>query len=447
LLARSSARNFAVATIAYSIGVFALLKLHWVEAHLLLPLTQWQGRAATAALGTPALPIDVTLACSGADAFALCAGAILAYPATWKSRLSGTAIGFALILVLNSIRIGTLGRAAGSPLLFETLHVYLWPASLVLVIAGYVFAWMQMVNARSRVAFSHGATDRAATSLTFALVTWTVLFVLLFVATSALYLQSAMALAVASFIARRAADALGMIGIGATTAANTLWTSKGGFEVTPECISTPLIPLYFAAVMTYCTQWRWRLLGMAAAVPLFIALGITRLLVVALPAALIGSPLFLIHAFYQLLLAACVVFALAAWRRGAAAWRVAAIGCMAGGLAAYALGPVYSAAFSIFAIDIPFNDAQGAMASLPSFQTGFYLALSIATMTVLTWRAFVTGLGALVAVQFVAIGALLALSRYHGDLVPHIRDVRAWAIIAPLAIVVIGLNAHDRPRL
>jgi hypothetical protein len=67
-------------------------------------------------------------------------------------------------------------------------------------------------------------------------------------------------------------------------------------------------------------------------------------------------------------------------------------------------------------------------------------------MTVLTWRAFVTGLGALVAVQVVAVSALLALSRYHGDLVPHIRDVRAWAIIAPLAIVVIGLTWHDRPR-
>jgi exosortase/archaeosortase family protein len=426
--------------------VFALLRLNWVEGHVLLPFTQWQGSVAAATLGAPALPIDVTLACSGADAFALCAGAILAYPATWKSRLSGTAIGFALILVLNSIRIGTLGRAVASPLLFETLHVYVWPAVLVLLIAGYVFAWMQVVNARSRVAFSDGAADGASTSLTFALVTWTVLFVLLFVATSTLYLQSATAVAVASFIARRAADALGMIGIGAITSANTLWTSKGGFEVTPECISTPLIPLYFAVLMTYCTQWRWRLLGMAAAVPLFIALGITRLLVVALPAALIGSPLFLIHAFYQLLLAAVVVFVLAAWRRGAAAWRVTAIACTVGGLSAYVLGPVYAAALAVFAIDIPFNDAQGAMASLPSFQAGFYIALSIATMTVLTWRAFVTGLGALVAVQVVAVSALLTLSRYHGDLVPHIRDVRAWAIIAPLAIVVIGLTWHDRPR-
>lgn len=442
---RSPARNFVLSAIAYSLAVFGLLKLSWVELHAVLPFTQMQGRLAAAAIGAPALPIDVTLACSGADAFALCAGAILAYPATWKLRLGGTAVGFALILALNSVRIGTLGRAAASPRLFDTLHVYVWPAFLILAIAGYVFAWMQLVNARSRVAPHAGETAVSSSNRTFAFVVWTVIFVVIFVATSTLYLQSATVLTIAAFIARRAAGALRLLGIEATTVANTVWTPKGGFEVTQECISTPLVPLYFAAVTAYGTQWRWRLFGLAAAVPFFIALGIARLLVVALPAAVIGSPLFLIHAFYQILLAALVVFAVAVWRRGAAGWRVAAIGCVVGTLVAYLLGPVYAGVLAVFTIGIPFNDAQGAMASLPSFQAGFYVALSIATMTVVAWRAFVKGLGMLVVAQVAALGALLALSRY-SDLIPHIRDVRAWAVIAPLAIVVIGLNGHDRPR-
>ena len=443
---RSPAGKFVAAAIGYSLGVFGLLRLSWVETHAVLPFTQWQGRVAAAAIGAPALPIDVGLACSGADAFALCAGAILAYPTTWQLRLGGTAAGFALILGLNSVRIGTLGRAAASPALFDTLHVYLWPAFLILAIAGYVFAWMQFANARSPVTFRVDATVATARNLTSRFVVWAVIFVVLFVATSSMYLQSATVLTVAAFIARTAAGALRLLGFEATTIANTVWTSKGGFEVTQECISTPLIPLYFAAVMTYPTQWRWRALGLTAAVPVFIALGIARLLVVALPAALIGSPLFLIHAFYQLLLAALLVFGVAAWRRGASAWRVAAMGCLVGALLAYLLGPVYAGILSVFAIEVPFNDAQGAMASLPSFQTGFYIALSIAMMTVLTWRAFATGLAALVVVQVVTVSALLALSRYHGDLVPQIRDVRAWAIIAPLAIVVMGLTWHDRPR-
>ena len=442
---RSPASKFVAAAIGYSLGVFGLLKLSWVEAHAVLPFTQWQGRVATAAIGAPALPLDIGLACSGTDAFALCAGAILAYPATWRLRLGGTAVGFALIVVLNSVRIGTLGRAAASPLLFDTLHVYLWPAFLTLAIAGYVFAWMRLVNARSPAPLRVDAAVARSENLTSRYVVWAVIFVVLFVATSSLYLRSSTILVVAAFIARSAATALRVAGVEATTSANVLWTSKGGFEVTQECISTPLIPLYFAAVMSYIARWRWRVFGLAAAVPLFVALGIARLLVVALPAALIGSPLFLIHAFYQLLLAALIVFGAAAWRGGADPRRVTVIGCVLGALCAYLLGPVYVGILSSFAIDVPFNDVQGAMASLPSFQAGFYVALSIAMMTALSWRAFATGLATLVVVQVAAFIALHALSRV-SDLTPHIRDVRAWAIAAPLAIAIMGVMSHERPR-
>ena len=441
---RSPASKFIAAAIGYSLAVFGVLRLSWVETHAVLPFTQWQGRIAAAAFGAPALPIDVGLACSGADAFALCAGAILAYPATWKLRLGGTAAGFALIIGLNGIRIGTLGRAAASPLLFDTLHVYVWPAFLVLAIAGYVFAWMQFVTARSPVGrVEHTVATSGNLASRFAV--YTVIFVVLFVATSSLYMDSATLLAVGGFIARSAATTLRLGGMDATATANTLWTSKGGFEVTPECISTPLIPLYFAAVVTYCARWHWRALGFAAAVPLFIALGVARLLVVALPAAVIGSPLFLVHAFYQLLLAALLVYAAAAWRRGAGATRVTVIGCLLGALSAYLLIPVYAGILSVLAIDVPFNDAQGAMASLPPFQAGLYVALSIAVMTMLTWRAFSIGLAALVVVQVAAFIALHVLSRVT-DFAPHIRDVRAWAIAAPLAIVVMGVMSHARPR-
>jgi exosortase/archaeosortase family protein len=445
-LSHSPARRFVVAAIGYSIGVFGLLKLSWVETHALLPLTQWQGRVGAATLGAPALPIDVTLACSGADALALCVGAILAYPATWRLRLGGAATGLALILILNSIRIGTLGRAAASPLLFEVLHVYVWPAFLILAIAGYVFAWMQLANRASLLAASSGQPRAVASrTLTGAFVLWAVVFVVLFVATSSLYLQSTTVLAVGALIARVAARALRELGIHATAAANILWTPKGGFEVTQECLSTPLIPLYFAAAMTYCTRWRSRVLAFAAAAPLFIALGIARLLVVALPAAVIGSPLFLIHAFYQILLAALVVCAAVAWRRGAVAWRRTIVACLTGALCAYVLAPVYAAVLSAGPIGTPFNDAQGAMASLPSFQLGLFVALAIATWTTAMWRVLLTGVGALVAVQVVAFVGLHMVVRL-SDFTPQIRDVRAWAIAAPLAIVVIGLISHDRSR-
>ena len=229
-----------------------------------------------------------------------------------------------------------------------------------------------------------------------------------------------------------------MFGIEATANANMLWTSKGAFEVTQECIATPLVPLYFAAVMTYCTQWRWRALAFAAAVPLFVGLGIARLLVMALPAALIGSPLFLIHAFYQLLLAALVVFAAAAWRRGAARGESPRSAVCVERLLASCSVPPTPRCRRCSRSRFLSTTRRVRWPRCRHFRSGCTSRSPIATMTVFDWRGFITGLGGLVAVQAAAFCALVAVSRY-SDLTPQIRDVRAWAIAAPLAIVVIGL--------
>ena len=115
----------------------------------MLPVTRLQAAAGSALVGPPSVPVEATLACSGADALALCLAAIVAYPASWRMRAAGVGAGATLLLALNTIRIGTLGRAAASPPWFDALHVYVWPAALTLAIAGFVFAWMRVVD-RSR---------------------------------------------------------------------------------------------------------------------------------------------------------------------------------------------------------------------------------------------------------------------------------------------------------
>ena len=198
---QTHAVRFALRGVAWSLGFFGLLRLNWTEAHVLLPLTRLQGALAMALFGTPAVPVEVTLACSGADALALCLAAVFAYPVTWRARLAGAGGGAALILGLNTVRIGTLGRVAASPAWFNTLHVYVWPAVLTLAIAGYVFAWMRLADRR------HTLRERGATPSEPPLtgrpkparrfVVLTLAFLLLFTAASPLYLQSASVLALA----------------------------------------------------------------------------------------------------------------------------------------------------------------------------------------------------------------------------------------------------------
>jgi exosortase/archaeosortase family protein len=381
----------------------------------------------------------VTLACSGADAFALCAGAVLAYPAAASKRVAGVAGAIALLLILNTLRIGTLGRLAASPA-FDLVHVYVWPAILLLVLSAYVFAWMQLAGNEERSTRQGSTPMRRFAWLTAALL-------VMFTAAAPFYLHSDSVLRVATFVAQSASLVLQSLGVAASADANILWTPRGGFLVTQECIASPLIPVYVAAAMIFLTTWRSRTLALLAAIPIFAGLGIARLLVVALPASLIESPLFFVHAFYQLLLAAVIVCAFALWRHGAGrkAWQRALLAIAAGIVAGVAADPVATSLLSWTDAAAPaLSDPQGAIAMLPSFQFGFYVALAIAALTVFNWRPLGIGLALLALSAGATLAALPLLDRYVG-FVPEVRDIRAWAVAAPL-LLIFAVVRNDQPR-
>lgn len=436
--------RFAVRAAAWSLGLFGFVRVAWIQAHVVLPVTAAQATVARALFGTPSTPVEVTLACSGADALALCCGAILAYPAGWRSRLAGAGGGVALILGLNTLRIATLGHAAASPAWFDALHLYAWPIVLTLAIAGYAFAWMALAD-RPRTSVGRAVTPSAealAPRPTRRFVVLAVTFLLIFAATSPMYLESAGVMAIAGVIARAAAVVLGVAGVSAYATDNVLWTARGGFLVTQECISTPVIPLYLAAVCSWCTTWSRRIPAIAAAVPLFIGLGVARLLLVALP-DVIGSPLFLVHAFYQLLLGAAIVFLMAFWRHGGRTAFARALGGIAAGvLLALALGPVYARAVAYAAA--PIDDPQGAIALMPAFQIGLYVALWGAAFVAVGWPRFLTGLVVLGLTQTAGLLALHGLAAVAGY-TAHVRDVRAWSIAGPVLIVAAAIH-HAQPR-
>lgn len=446
---RSQARSFALRGALWSVGLFGLIRLGWFETHAVLPITRFQASLAAGGFGVPALPVEVSVACSGADAVALCAAAVLAYPAIWWMRLAGAAGGITLIVALNTLRIGTLGRAAGSAFWFPALHLYIWPAVLMVAIAAYVYTWMRSADARSAPRDAPvGRRDAAAPRAHpfSARFVWSAaVLVVVFTAISPWYLESAGVLAVAGFVARAAAFILRGLGLHAEASANLLSTSRGAFVVTQECISTPLIPLYLAAVFAYARTWRVRAPALLVTFPLFVALGVMRLLVVALPAALIGSPLFLIHAFYQLFLAAVLVCLAAVWRHGPgpAGYRRALLGIAVGSAVGYLLAPVFAGLLPFWGAGPALDDPQGAIALLPAFQAGLYVALSVAAFAPLRFRPFMIGLAAIGLTQFAIVAGLAFL--IHRQLIPHVRDVRALAIAGPV-LVVLAIVAYERPR-
>jgi len=441
--------RFALRLAGWSLALFGLFRVPWTGVHIFLPATQAQAAVGAALFGPSSLPVEATLACSGADALALCCAAIAAYPVRWRMRAAGIAIGTAGILGLNTIRIGTLGRAAATPRIFDVLHVYVWPAVLTIAIAGLVFGWMRIAD---RPRFPRNGHDPAAASVQQALPIVTLRFALaaaaglvLFTLASPLYLDNARVLAVAWLVARGSAVLLRAVGVNATAAAGMLMTPNGTFLVTQECIATPLIPVYVAAVLVYSATWRSAAFRTLAAVPLFVALGSARLLVVALPAGLDHPPAFFIHAFFQFLIAAGMVCGLAFWRSGARAStviRALAALALALGFSRILGGPYTSAMMSMAPITM--NDPQGALTFLPAFQFGLFLALWVAAFVPSGWARFLCGASLLTALQ-IGVGAGIQWLFLHAGVTPLVRDIRAWALIGP-ALVIAGVVYAAPPR-
>jgi exosortase/archaeosortase family protein len=280
-------------------------------------------------------------------------------------------------------------------------------------------------------------------SLRFALVTVACLAV--FTIAAPLYLQSPRVLALALLVARAAAFLLRAAGVDAVASAGILSTPRGAFLVTQECLSTPLIPAYVAAIIVYARPWRRAALWAAAGVPLFVGLGIARLLVVAVPAGLGRPQGFLVHAFSQLLVAAAMVCAAALWRYGARLGtylRMAAALALAVGFV-QVLGAPYTHAILQFTAR-PLFDPQDAIVFLPAFQFGLFLALWVAAYTQSGWRRFLYGALTLATIQ-IAISGGVQLLAVHAGIAPLVRDIRAWALIGP-ALVIAMVNIAPAHR-
>lgn len=444
--------RFGVGATLLTVVSFAILRLAFVEQCLLLPVTRYQEHWATRWLGAPAAPISVTLSCSGADLVALCAAMILAYPVAWHRRVLGASVGVAGILILNTIRIGSLGRVAGTAL-FMPLHVYVWPAALVAATLGYVGLWMWRGAAQP----SEAPRDEAAQRRTRFVVTLGGAVVVYLIAVPWLQ-EQAFANAWAQTIAEGSRIALATLGVPASTDGNILVTPRGGFNITPECVTTPLMPLYLGLLVALRLRWRWRLAGVAAFPFLFGGLSILRLLTLALPPVLVDSPLFLAHGFHQIVLGAIAIAIASAWPgqwRFGRAWLAKVIRGWGLAIALAALfGHAYTslvtaaaallsrvAPHTLVSLTAP-QETQGAWALLPAYQLVLLAALWVSLFGVKRPGRWALGMTVLFVSQLALLAAAGELKAYVQWEIP-VLAVRGWAVVLPLLIVGIAAWRSD----
>ena len=446
--------RFSLVIGAWFVGLFGLMRLPWVERELLTPFAELQQGVADQLTGAPSDLVYADASCSGGDPLALCAGAIFAFPATWGARLRGAAVGFTVITALNIVRLGNLSLVAENKALLDLLHVYVWPGILILAAAAFVYAWMGRQGFGGGAAVpgdGTGAGDAAAGGIVLGaaarrFLLLAVLLVAAYFATAPLFYESPAVDVIAVWIAATGGAILAAAGTTVTVDGAIIRTTHGAFIVTQECIFTPLIPLYLAAALAARLDWK-RLTAMLAATPaVFFALGVSRLLVLAVPAAVIGSYSVAIHAFSQTLVAVLLV-AVAAVRTMGGGRRAAARAALAtgiGAVAAFAAAPVLGAvvdgtignllAFAGHAGHV-FTDEQGAWTIAPAFQVGLFAALWLAVAGGgRSWRRALAGLGGVVLVQ-AALGVPVGELAHHYGFDPHAGLLRGWALALPAAAV------------
>lgn len=89
--------------------------------------------------------VSIQAGCNGVEAAIVLIAAILAFPATWRYRLLGIAVGVTAVQGLNLVRIISLFYLGQwNMTAFEWAHLYLWQALIMLDALIVFLVWIRM---------------------------------------------------------------------------------------------------------------------------------------------------------------------------------------------------------------------------------------------------------------------------------------------------------------
>ena len=139
-------------------GSFTLVSLNWVNDHVIEPFTGGIARVSGATLdllgqdvrmqGTiirgRRFAVNIRNGCNGVEAMLIFLAAVLAFPAPWRARLLGLAIGVVAIQAVNLVRVVALYlTGVYFPSWFDASHTVIWQTVVILF---SVLLWILWAN-------------------------------------------------------------------------------------------------------------------------------------------------------------------------------------------------------------------------------------------------------------------------------------------------------------
>ena len=148
--------TFLVLFVALLGAGFALVSLNWVNDHAVEPFTAGVARASAAALrllgqditmqGTilrsPRFAVNIRNGCNGVEAMLIFLAAVLAFPAPWRARAAGLALGVVAIQAVNLVRVVALFlTGVYLPRIFDASHTVVWQTIVILFAVALWIYW------------------------------------------------------------------------------------------------------------------------------------------------------------------------------------------------------------------------------------------------------------------------------------------------------------------
>tara|TARA_R110001592_G_scaffold357416_1_gene660599 strand:+ start:169945 stop:170451 length:507 start_codon:yes stop_codon:yes gene_type:complete len=105
--------------------------------------------------GPGGFAVSIEAGCNGVEATIVLVAAVLAYPASWVSRAVAIMLGFLAVQAMNILRIISLFYLGNwSMEVFSWVHLYLWPALIMLDVL-IVFIVFLRYQSRRPIAMQH----------------------------------------------------------------------------------------------------------------------------------------------------------------------------------------------------------------------------------------------------------------------------------------------------
>lgn len=145
------------------LSLFGINMLGFVQQHLVLPWTALLARVcvglvtwfdATAAASGKVLwnsatgfGVSIEPGCNGIEACIVLFAAVVAFPAGWRHKLLGLAVGFAAVQGLNVARVVSLFYLGQwNTAVFNFAHEYLWQALIMLDVLVVWLLWVRSIK-------------------------------------------------------------------------------------------------------------------------------------------------------------------------------------------------------------------------------------------------------------------------------------------------------------